>query len=148
MGRDGGLYKEYLKYLPDFHWQRVEVGQLNRGVPDVNYCYNGVEGWVENKGTEDGRFKFRPEQRGWIIDRSRHGGIVYVAVRMKTMATDTLLLYDGESLARATESMNINRLTSHMIEVYFGGPTHWNWQKITSLLISNRSSYQRESDYE
>lgn len=72
------------------HAERMENMAAN-GTPDVNYCIQGVEGWVENKYL---RFKparadtpivlphYTKEQRNWHKDRRRAGGRVYVLLHI------------------------------------------------------------------
>ena len=45
------LWERVRVRLKDFgHLQRVETGMMtDAGVPDVNYCFGGSEGWIELK---------------------------------------------------------------------------------------------------
>jgi len=70
------------------------------GTPDINY----IEGWIELKWLPDWpkraattvKFpKFRPEQRVWLVKRSKRGGVCFVFVQIKFM----YLLYEGELAA-------------------------------------------------
>ena len=61
--------------------QRVESGSTSEGIPDVNYCLRGVEGWLELKvGTITKRdphlvtLGLRPAQAFWLARRARAGG--------------------------------------------------------------------------
>lgn len=42
------------------------------GIPDCNYCYAGVEGWLELKAGPD--IEVRPTQLVWFRDRIKAGG--------------------------------------------------------------------------
>ena len=68
--------------------QRIENVTCN-GVPDVNYCINGQEGWTELKAWErvrlTGRFtvpKLREEQAAWLARRATLGGRAYLMCRI------------------------------------------------------------------
>jgi hypothetical protein len=80
---DDGLRALVHRNLPQFHWQSVETGAISSGVPDSNYCFQGVEGWVEMKATDGWAVTLRPEQIGWIARRVRAGGRVHVMVRRR-----------------------------------------------------------------
>jgi hypothetical protein len=42
------LWKQLRNKLNNFFIQRIET-QIERGIPDVHYCVNGVSGWIEGK---------------------------------------------------------------------------------------------------
>jgi len=98
--RDGGLSHLFINKIPG-HWQSVETWSTGRGVPDLNGCTDGVEFWVELKGTATNRVDLWPEQIGWLERRSRAGGRCFVAVRFRCLpgprrvAQDTLFLFRG-----------------------------------------------------
>jgi len=72
----------------DIH--RVE-NMVGAGMPDVNFCYKGVEGWVELKHADKPPARdstpvyhsggLRPDQIVWIHKRARAGGRVFVLAR-------------------------------------------------------------------
>lgn len=72
------------------HWQRIEDG-LSMGVPDVNYCIRGVEGWIELKEIADWpvrdktpvSFRWEREQRFWAKKRGKAGGNVWLLLYVK-----------------------------------------------------------------
>lgn len=72
------------------HWQRIEDG-LSRGVPDVNYCIRGAEGWIELKQIGDWpkrkttpvSFRWEKEQRFWARRRGKNGGLVWLLLYVK-----------------------------------------------------------------
>lgn len=132
--RDGGLRKLFKSNLPMVHWQPVELGAIGSGVPDTNFCYNGIEGWIEFKQTEKNRIGLRPEQIGWIIDRIRHGGRVKVAIRVTHYGEESLMMFDGavaEDLQMGTITDNLH----HVIGNWGGPPRSWCWQEILDALV-------------
>lgn len=84
------------------------------GMPDVSYCINGTEGFIENKWrlgwphNKEGIVtlpKFTVQQRLWISDRARAGGRVHVLLYVQTPVM-SLYVFDGawaaEHLGRTT----------------------------------------------
>jgi hypothetical protein len=78
------------------HWERVE-NAAGSGMPDVNYCVNGVEGWVELKIAE--RVGSKPPkltlgQVMWAEERARNRGRAFLLVRYERPQT-SWCLYDA-----------------------------------------------------
>lgn len=127
---DSGLRALFRKHLPSFHIASIETGITVTGVPDMNYCYGGIEGWVEMKACAHWRVKVRPEQVAWIENRIRHGGRVFVAVRR---ARTELWLYHG----RMAGDLTTRPLdTVPGIGHWNGGPGWWDWDAIGRLLLT------------
>ena len=126
---DAGLRILFRQHLPQFDWQSIETGATGRGVPDANYCCNGIEGWIEMKSATHWRAKVRPEQVGWAARRLDHGGRVFAAVRK---GRDSLFLYHGSRL---------RDLCSERLDVvpalgrWDGGPGRWDWREVGNLLL-------------
>lgn len=149
---DDGLRPLFRKHLPMFHWQSVESGLVERGIPDANYCAlssvagsgdraQGVEGWIEFKATSNFTVDLRPEQVGWILTRRRYGGRVFVAIRRRSAAgprkgaaTDTLYLYDGW-YARELREQGL-RAPVPCLLTCDDGPRYWDWELVRSLLAT------------
>jgi len=70
------LYQRIKKHIKDAHFQRIETSTI-QGVPDINYCIEGVEGWIELKVS---RGKLSRFQKVWIYTRLKHGGRVFILV--------------------------------------------------------------------
>lgn len=69
------------KFLESHGWQVqiIEVGVINRGVPDLYVCKNGHEHWIELKSsrasfTGQWIIDFRPGQQAWLRRNFVHGG--------------------------------------------------------------------------
>lgn len=136
---DGGLRKIFQARLPLFHWQAIETGQTGRGIPDINYCCNGKEGWIEFKQTQGRKVSMRPEQVAWIDRRIRAGGRAFIIVRHKTTegprkgpAYDDLYIYEG---GYVRQLMAIG-LESYPLKFYENGPAKWPWDEISLVLQS------------
>lgn len=72
-------------------WQRVENG-VATGMPDVNFCINGLEGWIElkhgKKPIKGDTIVFK-SQRGmeqaqvnWHFDQHRNGGVSWILIQL------------------------------------------------------------------
>lgn len=73
-------------------WERVENALLCEGMPDVNYCVRGTEGWLElkwayglpGKRSSKGVFEFHrnhemlPSQISWATLQGAQGGRVHI----------------------------------------------------------------------
>jgi hypothetical protein len=132
MAIDGGLRALFKKHLPQFHWQSVETGMIQRGVPDANYCCGGVEGWVEFKLSKGWTVGLRPEQVGWLLQRTRARGRTFVAVRRMNKGTDELRLYPGSN-AKRLKTGGLKALEPMVKEI--GGPECWNWGQVRQALL-------------
>jgi hypothetical protein len=117
----------------------IELGLIASGVPDMNYCVGGVEGWIELKATEGVALTIRPGQVSWIERRVRAGGRVHVAVRRRRPggprrgeAIDELWLYHGSNV-RLLEAKG---LAIPPLGRWGGGPSRWDWAEVRRVLTS------------
>lgn len=72
-------------------WERVE-NAVGVGIPDVNFCVNGAEGWVELKvGQKPAKNSTKvfvsqrgltQEQVNWHYFQAKNGGISWVFIRL------------------------------------------------------------------
>ena len=137
---DGGLRTLFRQHLPQLHWQSIESGITGGGIPDANYCHDGIEGWIEFKQTKAWAVAIKPEQVGWIIRRKRAGGNVYIAVRRQKLRkyepVDELWLIDG-SAAREVRDTGLKHLYhgAGLLLRTTGGPSCWNWDEVLSHLL-------------
>jgi len=140
MSSDGGLRPLFQQRLPEFHWQAIETGSTGRGIPDLNWCTDGIEGWLELKQTQANKVEVRPEQVAWIERRIRAGGRVFIAVRYKHAGgprkgdpVDRLYLYKGSQVRNLLQYG-----ISHTLEAgaWAEGPAKWDWLEVRKLLIA------------
>lgn len=90
---------------------------MSPGVPDLNYCLSGVDGWVELKvlvrKTRTGKFrltKLTPEQCAWLARRAAEGGRAFILVQLN----QDLLLFPGTAgpaLRAGVSWSHLRRLT-------------------------------------
>jgi hypothetical protein len=127
---DGGLRGLLVRNLPRVHFQSVETWSTGQGVPDLNYCSIGVEGWIELKKSDGWVVDFSPQQIAWIERRLRAGGRVFVFVRR---AGDELFILPG-SAARPLLTRSESLRTIARIAFFSGGPRAWNYAEIGRIL--------------
>lgn len=125
-----------------FHWQSIETGSTGLGIPDSNFCCDGIEGWVEFKQTEGWAVGLTTEQIGWHMTRARRGGSTFVAVRRKHGGgprkgppADQLWLYGGDSASDLGRA-GLNDTSVPWLGMWDGGPAAWDWDHVRRLLLS------------
>jgi hypothetical protein len=123
------------------HWQSVETGSTGKGVPDANYCIDGVEGWVECKWTRAWAVGVEPEQVAWAERRMRNGGRVWFAVRRKDskgarkLACDELwIVHPSGARVLMTEGLRGAHRAGKVQDMWEGGPARWPWPALAYLL--------------
>ena len=75
MKKESALRKTFKKLLskdPDVHLTWVESHSTAIGAPDLQYCCNDVEGWLELKSGPD--IEVRATQARWMKDHIESGG--------------------------------------------------------------------------
>ena len=82
MAKESQLWTLVKQHIPkDAHVQRIETGLTGKGVPDLNYCQNGKEIWIELKSIQGNKSQLSPFQIAWIHNRAKAGGNCYVLIR-------------------------------------------------------------------
>lgn len=139
---DGGLRSLFREHLPQFDWCSLESPGTGNGIPDSNFCRQGVEGFIEYKLTSGWTVPLRPDQVGWICRRVRYGGRVWVATRQmapagpRTSPRDALWLIPG-ALAKEAKLGGLRALAQHpTVHVWQGGPSAWPWPAIARELVA------------
>ncbi len=56
------------------HFSEVESHETSAGIPDIDYCMNGIESHIELKFGNAIAPRIRPSQVKWFRDRVRAGG--------------------------------------------------------------------------
>jgi hypothetical protein len=140
LSNDGGLRQLFQRHLRTWHWQSVETFSTGQGVPDLNYCVMGIEGWIELKRAEANAVSITPEQVGWAERRLRAGGRVFLAVRQQTTqgprkgpASDVLWLFRGSS-TRLVKEYGLMGATP--LGRWENGPTQWQWTVVEKYLTT------------
>jgi hypothetical protein len=141
---DGGLRSLFRQHLRvGFDWTSIESGATGGGIPDSNYCSQGIEGWLEYKAADAVAVSFRPEQPGWLERRFRAGGRCTVAVRRqhkggsrKGLPADELWMLDGAK-AGLIQEVGLVRDMTYVLGVFPDGPARWNWDVVREILLRN-----------
>ena len=101
MAKESQLWTLVKENLPkDAHVQRIETGLTGKGVPDLNYCQNGKEIWIELKSIDGNKSQLSPFQIAWLYNRMKAGGKCFVLIRKKKekMAICKVPANDNEAL--------------------------------------------------
>jgi hypothetical protein len=131
---DGGLRKLFHKNLPG-HFQAIETGGVGTGIPDSNFCIEGVEGWIEFKAADHWRVKISPHQVAWIERRQRNGGRVFIAVRR---ARDELWLFRAMAGRRLLERRVDDVERSLLLGTWQEGVASWDWARVKEILVKSK----------
>lgn len=119
--------------FPRVHWQRIE-NSVGAGVPDVNFCLDSLEHWVECKwvpSVKGARFShpLNTSQSGWILKRVHAQGSAWVLARR----VDTFKLWHG-SWSREIVDAGWNAEDPCVIM-----EQPWNWPlMVNSMLVAPR----------
>ena len=133
---DGGLRALFRRRLPHFHWTSVETPMTESGVPDLNFCAEGIDGWIECKRARHWEVSLRPAQIGWLMRRARAGGCAFVAVR-RALPSDELWLLRGAFAADLKkDGLPREPARQHqLVGLWSGGPARWDWNQIARALV-------------
>lgn len=119
------------------HLQRIESG-TGQGIPDVNYCILGAEGWIELKSftrkNKKGTVripKLRDKQCAWLFRRRMCRGRAYLLCEIN----DDIALIDGllaPQLLTGNTTITWEQLPRFCIE-YLQAPD-LDWSRLTRAL--------------
>lgn len=121
--REANTFKRLRERLtrPEDRFERVENG-IGAGMPDVNYCFAGAEGWIELKAPLEparestqllgcsGNHPLSIDQVNWFIVQHRAAGRVHLFVATRRR----LLLIPAQQVIRL--SLEINKLSASQLE--------------------------------
>lgn len=97
------------------HFSRVESHATSPGIPDLSYCVNSVEGFIELKSWDPKKgFRLRRSQVAWTRARDRAGGRVF-------------LLFDKQSDLFNPRKFGLIRLTEAKCEFLVTHPSDTSW---------------------
>ncbi|KKM97272.1 hypothetical protein LCGC14_1169750 [marine sediment metagenome] len=118
-----------IKNPPDTHLVRIE-NAIYSGTPDLSYCINGVEGFIELKYLEAWPKRestvvriphFRGEQRIWLHDRHIAGGRCYLCLGI----AKSTFIFDGLQAAMFLgKDWNKADIYSHSL-LWWDGKVAW-----------------------
>jgi len=105
---------------PNDRMERVENG-VATGMPDVNYCIMGIEGWIEIKFPDEparpttalfgnGNHQVSVDQCNWLLKQSQAGGRGWLFIA----TTERLIMIEGARVGKM--GTLINKMTTHELE--------------------------------
>lgn len=137
---DGGLrplFREHLR--AGFQWNTIETGTTAGGVPDSEFCSEGVSSWLEFKQTTGWAVTLKPEQVAWHTVRHLRGGRSLIAVRrwpeagVRRVAADELWIF----LGRHAMELRAGGLRAGVpcLGIWEGGPSRWDWDHVRQVIL-------------
>ena len=127
--RDENNFKKTLRdaLMGHLDLQSIE-DKYSKGIPDLNYCAEGTEGWIElkimvgwpameNTPITSALRHLTPEQCNWMRRRTRHGGRTFLFI--KIMTTREFMLFKGED-AREVKDATEERARELALQTWTG----------------------------
>ena len=143
MSGESGLYKRLRDGLnsPDTRIERVENGLVD-GMPDVNYCFAGHEGWIELKAPDmpkrpatpllQSQHQLSVAQANWFLRQSLAGGTGFLLIG----TTVGVVIVKGLTVGRL--GTTINKLPLNGLERISAWSSTWNrsglWEELRAIL--------------
>ena len=124
---------------------RIENG-MGAGMPDVNYCLNGAEGWIELKCPKipkrsstalfgAGNHPVGIDQSNWFLSQNNAGGLAFLLIG--PVETTDLILVSAElaSNCELVNSMTLDELAENSIWKFWSdSPFEGGWHRLRSIL--------------
>lgn len=106
------------------HFSRVESPQTSAGIPDVDFCVDGVEGHIELKFGRDTKTpSIRPSQVKWFKSRVEAGGHPIIFAKLIVGVEVRYCLYSGSKIRALFDAKNITDWID-LADVTYVSP-HW-----------------------
>lgn len=110
------------------------------GIPDSNFCGEGVEGWIEFKQTGGWKIgSLQVDQIGWHLARHRAGGRTFIVTRRwhdggprKGPAVDELWMHAGKFVGHLGQDGLQGAAPLLKCD---GGPSRWDWAAIRQIIL-------------
>lgn len=113
------------------HFSRVESHATSPGIPDLNYCVNSVEGFMELKSWDPKKgFRLRQSQVAWTRARDRAGGRVF-------------LLFDKQADLFNSRKFGLIRLTEAKCEFLVTHPGADSWFGLAGAVWENEINVEQ-----
>ena len=136
MPKEAGLWTLLKAHLPkESHFQRIETGGTGKGVPDVNYCYEGKEIWIELKSIEGLKSTLTPFQVAWIYKRYQSGGNVFILIRKINGKKQEMKLFSPCQGFTLKELGELNWKTDSLVTL----SSPYEWEKLFETIEANSS---------
>lgn len=106
------------------------------GIPDINYCHRGIEGWIELKMVRGNtlRHPMTAQQRNWIRSRRNEDGRIFILTREfrgKGQGNkDQVTLYDG-AMANTLNDIDVSEPGDHALLIL---QKPFNWRILLTVI--------------
>ena len=125
------------------HFSRVESGETSVGIPDVDYCIDGIEGHLEIKyGTGDKLPKIRPSQVNWFKARHKAGGSPFLLAKIITNDKPKYFFFRADRIQKLAHA---NVYTDWEVLSNFAWFGEMNWSELIYLLKGGNPAYADKS---
>ena len=116
------------------HFSRVESHETSSGIPDVDFCIDGVEGHIELKYSVNKVPKIRPSQGRWFRYRVMRGGNPWLLCHIVINGENRYLLFEGRDVTRILET---NELADWITFSRMDWKGKIEWKMLVMLLTSS-----------
>lgn len=125
-----GLVKDNMP--KEIHSQRIETGGTGKGVPDVNYCHEGKEIWMELKSIDGLKSELSPFQMAWLFNRSKVGGNCFVLIRKNNSKEKEIKLFHIKDMTiKELGKLNWETEASYTLK------TPYNWEEFFAFILAS-----------
>lgn len=115
------------------HFCRVESGLTSPGIPDIEYCIEGVRNNLELKHADKkARPKVRPTQVRWFRKRNRAGGRPWLFLRDDRGVTPMYYLFDCKTVPKLAR-LHVDEWLPLAFRTWAG---KMDWHQFFGMLIS------------
>lgn len=119
----------------------VESRNSCAGIPDIDFCINGVEGKLELKyGTDKKPPALRPTQCAWFRRRAGVGGNCWVLLAWNKDSQMQFFLLHGSVVSPKIHASNYASWTKEYTECWYG---KINWEELISIIAPSHDSKER-----
>ena len=125
-----GLVKDHMP--KEIHSQRIETGGTGKGVPDVNYCHEGKEVWIELKSIDGLKSELSPFQMAWLFNRSKVGGNCFVLIRKNNSKEKEIKLFHIKDMTiKELGKLNWKTEASYTLR------TPYDWEEFFAFILAS-----------
>jgi hypothetical protein len=127
--RGEAKFRKFLIRNMPGHWSMVESPITSAGIPDLDFCINGIEGHVELKyASEKKSPELRTSQRLWFRRRLAEGGtpVIFIEYKLKDGMVYALFCAKGlkKILGQQNKAITYVWLMKHADFIWKDEP-HW-----------------------
>ena len=116
------------------------------GMPDINYCMRGVDGWIELKSPKEPKrettalfsqnHKVTQEQKNWFLQQRNAGGSAYFLI-----ATDKRWMLIHGNWADSINEMTVNELVNVSMWHEYRPVKKPSWSELRCKLANSKTRH-------